>query len=44
MSNLLTPGDAAPDVALADSDGTEISLRSLWQARPLVLLFQRHLG
>ena len=40
----LTVESAAPDLKLADHEGREVQLASLWQARPLVLLFVRHFG
>jgi peroxiredoxin len=40
----LAVGEHAPDVTLADSERQVVSLRQLWQARPLVLFFIRHFG
>lgn len=37
-------GDRAPDALLADLDGREVRLSSLWRARPLVLVFLRYFG
>lgn len=37
-------GIAAPDVTLADREGNEVRLASLWQEKPRVLLFVRHFG
>ena len=37
-------GDAAPDVTLQDTTGTELRLSGLWRERPLVLGFLRHFG
>ena len=36
--------NAAPDVLLADHEGRQIQLASLWRAKALVLLFARHFG
>jgi peroxiredoxin len=40
----LRPGDPAPDVTIAGSDGTQFQLSTLWQERPLLLAFLRHYG
>jgi cytochrome oxidase Cu insertion factor (SCO1/SenC/PrrC family) len=40
----LVVGDLAPDVSLADQTGVRVTLASLWQSRPRVLLFVRHFG
>jgi peroxiredoxin len=37
-------GDAAPDAILADLDGREVRLSSLWSERPVVLVFLRYFG
>lgn len=37
----LQVGDAAPDMTLPDARGRNVSLRSLWQPGPLVLIFYR---
>ncbi|MFO1312511.1 MAG: peroxiredoxin-like family protein [Burkholderiales bacterium] len=37
----LKVGDAAPDITLPDALGRDVSLRSLWQQGPLVLIFYR---
>ena len=40
------PGDAAPDVALQDTEGEVGQLSVLWERAPrgLVLIFLRHFG
>lgn len=38
------PGDAAPDLTLADLSGRPRQLSELWSERPLLLLFLRHFG
>ena len=38
------PGDPAPDAALVDHDGRTVTLSSLWNGRPALLLFWRHFG
>jgi hypothetical protein len=43
MSDLAL-GDAAPDLVLLDGAEREVSLASLWQQRPLTLIFLRHFG
>lgn len=43
MSDLAV-GDAAPDLVLLDGAEHEVSLSSLWQQRPLALIFLRHFG
>ena len=40
----LVVGDRAPVVSVADHTGTAITLASLWQPQPRVLLFVRHFG
>ena len=40
----LSPGDDAPDLALSDDEGRQVTLSDLWQRHPLVLLFVRHFG
>ncbi|MEQ8787958.1 MAG: peroxiredoxin-like family protein [Pirellulaceae bacterium] len=40
---MLSPGDAAPDVALHDHTGQSVKLSQFWR-RPVVLFFERHLG
>jgi peroxiredoxin len=40
----LQPGDAAPDLALADATGASVQLSDLWRERPLLLVFLRHYG
>lgn len=40
---MLSPGDAAPDVALHDHTGRAVQLSELWR-QPVVLFFERHLG
>jgi peroxiredoxin len=37
-------GDRAPDALLADIDGREVRLSSLWGERPAVLVFLRYFG
>lgn len=37
-------GDAAPDVALKQSDGQSVTLSGFWQRQPVVLVFVRHFG
>jgi len=37
-------GDAAPDATLADHGDNALLLSSLWERRPLLLLFWRHFG
>ena len=37
-------GDDAPDYALFDKGGSEVSLSQLWSAGPTVLTFLRHFG
>ena len=37
-------GTAAPDLTLPDHQGRDVRLSSLWQAKPLILLFVRHFG
>ncbi len=39
-----TLGATLSGIALADTDGHEIRLGSLWQERPAVLVFLRHYG
>jgi len=41
---MLEIGAAAPDVTIRDEQARPIELGSLWAARPVVLLFLRHLG
>ena len=40
----LSVGDAAPNLTLADHEGNELQLSSLWQESPRVMFFPRHLG
>lgn len=40
----LSPGDPAPDVTLRDAAGAPLSLPTLWQERPALLVFLRHYG
>ena len=40
----LRPGDIAPLVALPDQTGALLEVASLWQKKPLVLVFVRHAG
>ena len=37
-------GDAAVDMAIKLSDGTEKKLSEFWESRTLVLVFLRHFG
>ena len=37
-------GDRAPDALLADLNGRDVRLSSLWRERPLVLVFLRYFG
>lgn len=37
-------GDRAPDFELIDTEDRPIELSTLWRAKPLVLVFLRHLG
>lgn len=37
-------GDTAPDLGLADHEGTLTSLSEHWRDRPLILIFWRHFG
>lgn len=34
----------APDATVVDRDGKPVALSSLWEHRPLVLVFLRHFG
>jgi len=36
--------DELADVVLEDADGREVRLGSLWEERPVVLVFLRHYG
>ncbi|CAN5626606.1 peroxiredoxin-like family protein [soil metagenome] len=40
-SQALKVGDSAPDLSLPDALGTSVSLSSLWQVGPLVVIFYR---
>lgn len=40
----LSVGDRAPEVSLHDERGQPLELSSLWQAKPCVVSFVRHLG
>ena len=42
--NLVTVGDAAPDVTLLDDLNRPTRLSELWQRRPIALVFVRHSG
>lgn len=44
MTKILQIGDQAPNVTLPNQDGQAVSLASLWQAQPTVLVFLRHFG
>jgi len=37
-------GDAAPDISLRDTSGTNRHLSEFWKARPAIILFMRHFG
>ncbi|OLC31559.1 MAG: hypothetical protein AUH31_02420 [Armatimonadetes bacterium 13_1_40CM_64_14] len=37
-------GDAAPDISLRDTSGTNRHLREFWKTRPAIILFMRHFG
>ena len=40
----LVVGDRAPVVSLSDHAGATVTLSSLWESQPRVLLFVRHFG
>lgn len=40
----LRVGDAAPDLVLLDAAERPVTLATLWQQAPLVLIFLRHFG
>jgi peroxiredoxin len=40
----LRRGDKAPDVEVIDADGKEVSLASVWEEGPALVLLWRHLG
>jgi peroxiredoxin len=42
--DVLGIGTAAPDFTMPDQTGNLVRLSSLWQQKPLVLVFARHLG
>ncbi|MCC6625885.1 MAG: redoxin domain-containing protein [Chloroflexi bacterium] len=44
QTDLLAAGDSAPDAIITTADGRRLALSILWQDRPLVLTFLRHLG
>ena len=40
----LSLGDPAPDLSLLDAEERPVALSSLWQQKPLALIFLRHFG
>lgn len=44
QADRLAIGDSAPDAIVTAADGRRLALSVLWQDRPLVLTFLRHLG
>jgi peroxiredoxin len=44
QTGALAVGDMAPDAMITTADGRHLALSVLWQDRPLVLTFLRHLG
>ena len=44
MANSIGVGREAPEATLRDQDGHEVTLASLWQAQPTMLVFLRHFG
>ncbi len=37
-------GDPAPDATLTDTEGNKVQLSSIWEQKPVVLIFLRHFG
>jgi peroxiredoxin len=44
MAKDVSVGDAAPNITLKDSTGSEIQLNTLWETTPTVIVFLRHFG
>jgi peroxiredoxin len=44
VENLLKIGDKAPNVAVYDAQGRQVTLAELWKDGPILLTFLRHFG
>lgn len=44
MGSKLKIGDTAPNVAVYDSGGRQVTLAELWKEAPVLLTFLRHFG